>query len=523
MDGDSRERVTAANLNDLEQRAVAAYLRGDEETSEALWERAHSAALRAGDPERAARDAFWLILDLFTRGERVRGSGWLARALHTLESKQDCAAFGLLSVLDSRQRLLQGDVDAAEGAANRAVELARRSGDADLTIFSRLAVAQLQARRGQFADAAALFDEIMVSVTVDDVSPIGVGVVYCAVIDGCFLLFDFGRARAWTSALLRWAAAQSNAMMFRGKCLVHHAETLRWSGEWSDALVEAERACEYSVAYRNPFKYPAGAAFYELGELHRLRGNSAEAEAAYRRAHEHGRSPEPGLVLLQLAQGHVDAAATSIRRVLSERQSSAARAPILGAAVEVLIATGDVEGARGAAEELARLTRPYYAPASRALAAEAFGAVCLADARAQDALVHLREAWTLWQELDAPYESARVRVLLARACRQLDDHTTAELELDTAQRVFERLGADPDVERVAALRQPRRDERERVLTGRELQVIDLVAKGKTNRAIAEELSISERTVDRHVSNILLKLELPSRSAATAYAYRHHLL
>jgi len=523
MDAESRETPTFARLDDLERDATAAYLSGNEAESEALWERAHAESLRAGDPQRAGRAAFWLILDLFTRGERARGSGWLARALRSLESLQESAAFGLLSVLASRQHLLQGEIDAAELAAHRAAELARRFGDADLMIFSGLALAQLQARRGRFADAAALFDEIMVAVTVDDVSPIAVGVVCCAVIDGCYLLFDFDRARAWTSALLRWAATQPNATMFRGKCLVHHVETLRLSGEWPDALVEAERACEYSVAYRNPFKYPAGAAFYELGELYRLRGNLPQAEAAYRRANEYGQLPEPGLVLLQLAQGHPEAAANAVHRLMSERQSNASRATILRAAVEILIAAGDVATARVAADELERLAEPYYAPASRALAAEASGAVCLAEGNVPTALAHLRESWTLWQELGAPYEAARVRVLLAQACRQAGDAAAAELELETARSVFDRLGAGPDVKRVDALRQPRRDSADQVLTPRELQVIDLVAKGKTNRAIAEELSISERTVDRHVSNILLKLELPSRSAATAYAYRHHLL
>jgi DNA-binding CsgD family transcriptional regulator len=275
--------------------------------------------------------------------------------------------------------------------------------------------------------------------------------------------------------------------------------------------------------HKNSFKYPAGAASYELAEIHRLRGDWLAAEAAYRRASEHGQMPEPGLTLAQFARGKLEAAAASIRRLLSERQPAVMRASILHAAVEILVATGDVPTARAAADELVRLTEQYYAPPSRALAAHAIGTVCLAEGDAPAAVRRLREAWTLWQELDAPYEAARVRVVLGQVCRQLGDDAAAELELDAARRVFERLSAMPDVARVDALRNRSRGDRGRVLTARELQVIGLVAQGKTNRAIAQRLSISERTVDRHVSNILLKLGLPSRSAATAYAYEHHLI
>jgi len=383
--------------------------------------------------------------------------------------------------------------------------------------------AQVQARRGQFTEAAALFDEIMVAVTVDKVSPIAVGVVYCAVIDGCHALFDLGRAREWTAELSRWSLTHPTVIAFKGKCLVLRSEIMRLSGAWSDALAEAQRAADWSGEHETSFKYPAGAAFYELGEIHRLRGDWTAAEEAYRRAGEHARMPEPGLTLARFAQGKLETAAASIRRLLSERQSPVMRASILHAAVEILVVTGDVPLARTAADELVRLTEQYYAPPSHALAAHALGAVGLAEGDAPAAVRSLRESWTLWQELEAPYEAARVRVVLSQACRQLGDAAAAELELDAARSVFERLSAVPDVARVDALRQRSRGDRGHVLTARELEVIALVAKGKTNRAIAQRLSISERTVDRHVSNILLKLALPSRSAATAYAYEHDLI
>lgn len=510
-------------VDDLERRAIAAYLGGAEEASEELWALAHTESLKGNDPQRAARCIFWLALDLFNRGEWARGHGWIARGYHLLEEAQDSPELGLLSVLESRHQLKEGDVGAATKASNLALHLAGRTDDSELAIFSRLSVGLVHARGGQYREAAALFDEVMVAVTVDDVSPIAVGVVYCAVIGACHSLFDVGRAREWTTALSRWCSAQPDMVAFRGRCLVHRSEIMRFSGEWPEALAEAEQACAWSKDHASSFKYPSGAAFYELAEVHRLRGNLQAAEAAYRQASEHGQPPEPGLTLLRFAQGKTEMAEAAVHRLLNEQQAGVVRIAVLRAAVDILTATGDARVARNAAEELGQIPTSYYAPALRAAAAHAMGAVCLSEGDAQAAIADLREAWTLWQELEIPYDAARARVLLGLACQQLGDRATAELELDTARRVFERLSAEPDVTRVDELRQRPDKTAAHTLTARELQVIELVARGKTNRAIAKLLTISERTVDRHVSNILLKLDLPSRSAATAYAWQHDLI
>ena len=514
---------TSVEVGELEQKALAAYLSGAQDACEDLWTRAHSECLRAGDIERAALNIFWLTLDLFNRGEWARGNGWLSRGMHLVESGGDSASFGMLWVLASRNHLKQGEIEAADKAARRALDIAASVEDPDLTVFSRLAFSLVRLRQRQFAEATALFDEIMVGVTVDNVSPVAVGVIYCAVIDGCRSFFDLSRAREWTTALSQWYSMRPDAAAFRGKCLVNRSEIMRLSGYWTDALAEAERACAWTEAHENSFRYPVGAAFYELAEIHRLRGNASAAEAAYRRASEHGHPTEPGFTLLQFAGGKTETAATSIRRLLSESQSDVLRASVLHAAVEILIACDDVATAQTAADELATMTTQYNAPALRAFAAGASGAIHLVNGDAPAALKSLRDAWMLWQELDAPYEAARVRVLIGQVYEKMSDHAAAELEFDGARRVFDRLAAQPDIVRTDALRRhdPKTDATP--LTARELQVIDLIARGKTNRAIARQLSISERTVDRHVSNILLKLNLPSRSAATAYAYQHHLI
>ena len=157
------------------------------------------------------------------------------------------------------------------------------------------------------------------------------------------------------------------------------------------------------------------------------------------------------------------------------------------------------------------------------MAAEARGAVELAENDSEAALDSLRRAFETWQQVEAPYEAARVRVLLGMACRAFGDDEGAGMELDAARAAFEQLGAVPDLARVAALTTdvPRRHPSG--LTQRELQVLRLVAAGKTNKAVAQELSLSEKTIDRHVSNIFNKLDVPSRAAATAFAYEHKLL
>ena len=517
------DRGTDPRVDELERQATSACLTGADDDTDALWIRAHNECLKNEDAHRAARCIFWLVLDLFNRGEWARGNGWLARGLHLLQHTSPGSALGLLSVLEARNHLRQGDVEAAGVSANRAWEIAIEVNDLDLNVFSRLALALVLTRRGQFTEAASLFDEIMVGVTVDHVSPIAVGVVYCAVIDACHSRLDIGRAREWTAALDRWCQMQPRMVAFQGKCMVHRTEILRQSGDWTAALAEAEQACAWSGAHANSFRYPAGAAFYELAEIHRLRGDMADAEAAYLQAGEKGHAPEPGLTRLLFAQNRREAAVASIRRLLSERSGGAARPETLLVAVEMLIAVGDLPAARIALDELLHLADQFQSLAVRAMAAHARGMMHLSDGDLPAASGALRDAWKLWQDLEVPYEAARVRVTLGQVCRQMGDEVAANSEFDGARRFFARVSAEPDVARVDALQRGVSVAGVDSLTARERQVIELVATGRTNRAIAQALSISERTVDRHVSNILMKLNLPSRSAATAYAYQNDLV
>jgi ATP/maltotriose-dependent transcriptional regulator MalT len=405
---------------------------------------------------------------------------------------------------------------------HEATGIADRFGDPDLVALSRLGCGQALVAMGNVRDGVPMLDEAMVAVTTGEVSAVAAGVVYCALIIACRDIFDWRRAQEWTVALSRWCATQQDLRPYRGQCLVHRSEIMQLRGEWSDAMAEVQQACQHLA--EPPGDPVLGMAHYQRGELLRLRGEFSRAEQAYRKAGEAGHPVQPGLAMLRLAQGRIGDAAAAIRRVVTEVEGDRVkRARVLAAFVEIVLAAGDVAAARPAVDDLDDLSSDLEAPYLRAVAESARGAVMLADGDVHGACRVLRRAWMTWQELDAPYEAARVRLLIAQACGELGDHDTATMELDAARRVFEQLGAAPALARVAELSGARKQTAPGGLTPREVDVLRLIATGATNREIADRLVISEKTVARHVSNIFSKLGVTSRAAATAYAFRHELV
>jgi DNA-binding CsgD family transcriptional regulator len=517
------DQVAPLGAEDLELLARSAYMLGRDDEYVSCLERAHHTYLEAGDASRAVRCAFWIGHNLLFRGEMSPALGWFARAQRLLEREErDCVERGYLLIPALLQHVISGDFDAAHTTALNAAEIGERFGDQDLVAIALMEQGHALVRQGRTGEGLRLVDETMVAVTAGELSPIVAGIVYCNTIAFCQSVYELRRAREWTAALTRWCEDQPEMIAHKGLCLVHRAEIMTLVGAWRDALEEAHRVGErFRQGVLN--ERALGHAAYRQGEVHRLQGEFAAAEAAYRESSRFGHEPQPGLALLRLAQGNCDAAAAAIRRVVGETTKPLKRVRYLPAYVEIMLAVGEREEARTAHRELEEIAERQGSDALDAMSAHAEGAVDVAEGDARAALLALRRAWQMWQELEAPYEVARVRVQLGLACRALGDDDTAALELEAARGVFKRLGAAPDLAYLDSLASGDVPRGAHGLTTRELQVLRLVAAGETNKAIAAVLVLSDRTVERHVRNIFAKLGVSSRAAATAYAYKHKLV
>ena len=516
------EEVEPLGGEDLELLATSAWMIGRDDEAVSALERAQGVYVGADQPLRAVRCMFWMFLNLALRGEVATATGWLARAGRLLEREEaDCVERGYLLLPVALEGLMEtGDYEAADAAAVAALECGERFGDVDLLTFAVHMQGHARIQLGRADEGLRLLDEAMVAVTAGELSPVFTGLIYCSVITGCQEIYEYRRAQQWTAALTRWCQEQPEMISFTGQCLVHRSEIMQMQGSWRDALEEARRACQRFGQGLN--QMAAAQAFYRQGEVHRLQGDLVAAEEAYKDASRCGWEPQPGLALLRLAQGNRSAAAGAIRRVVAETTHPYLRVALLPAHVEIMLAVGDRDEARRAAQELEELAEHYRSFALGGVAGQTRAMVDLADGDPRAALGALRKASEVWQELQAPYETARVRVLVALACRFLDDEDTAALELEAARQVFEELGAAPDVARVDSITRPAPPPTHG-LSSREVAVLRLVAAGKSNRDIAADLFISEHTVARHLQSIFAKLGVSSRTAASAFAYEHHLV
>jgi DNA-binding NarL/FixJ family response regulator len=511
--------VDELDIDDLDRLATAAYLTGHDEDAFTHWGRAHQRCVDDGTIHRAAYFGMRLSQGLGFKGDLGRCRGWIDRTARLLDDASiDCVEQGYLEYGLAMMRIFEaGDIPGARNHFVQAGKIGARFVQRELVTLARIGEGRMLIYLGDVGEGMALLDESMVSIEARELSVLTTGDAYCTVIDACAELVDVARCRAWTESFTRWCDTQQELVLYRGHCFLHRAEVLGLQGAWPQALAEARHACDRLASPVNPAAL--GGAWALEGDLLRLVGELTRADAAYKHAHQFGHEPQPGLALLRLAEGRLEAADTMIRRVVDESEDPISRARVLGAYVEIVLASGDASTARTAAEELRTLATVLGSAYLRAIAARSAGAVLLAENNPKAALVELRSASNDLHALGVPYDVARTRLLLAAACEAVGDRDAAEMESSAGHSILESLGATAPTG--PARRSP--GSNPDGLTPRELEVLVLLARGKTNRAIAQDLFISEKTVASHVSHIFTKLVVTSRSAATAYAYDHHLV
>lgn len=527
------DRRSALTAEDLELLATSAFLLGCGEECRQARLRAYQIYVNEGDFRRAARCAARIGLDQISTGEiaQVAGclpvslsacSAWVAQASALLEHEEEGAEHGYLLIPTAYEQLaMEGDLDGAASTAAQAVHIGRRFGDPDLLALALTIQGRAMVRSRRVHEGMASLDESVALVVAGEVSSPVAGLALTAALDASVETFELRRCNEWTQALTRWCGKQKGMVTFWCRSLAHQAAFHQRHGRWGEALEVAERACDRPIAELDTTA--AAAARYQQGDVLRLRGELRAAEAAYRQASEWGLDPQPGLALLRLAEGDTAAAVASISRACSEIQGGLERARLLPAQVEILLAAGERSAAAEAARELDGIAEHHGIPALDASAEQARGAVLLAEGDALAALASSRQACRVWRHFEVPYEEARALLLIARCCRMLGDEATAALECDAACRIFARLEAKPNLVHARTMLDRSTNASPYGLTTRELEVLRLLATGLTNRAIAEDLMVTTRTVDTHVSSILTKLGVSTRAAATAFAHRHNLV
>lgn len=496
---------TELSTADLGLLGSAAWWAGEVKESLVISEEVYHRLQDDDDPAGAAMKALSLGLLWFIRGDVVIASGWVNRARRILRDLPECAEHGYLLYLEASLTLAANDFRPAHATAARLQEMGRRLRAPELTSFALVLTGLADVHDGDTDAGFAQLDEAMLPVLAGEVAPEWAGALLCSAIDLCHSLMDLPRAERWVTLTERWCEGRAT-VLFTGVCRVHRAELLLEHGSWARAEQELQDA---AAALTGLDVGVAAAAHYCLGELRRLRGDLEGAEADYRRAHQLGRDPLPGLALLRLRHGRPAVAASVLDAALATTRDPLARAPLLAARVEVVLAAEDPRGVTPYLQELTTIADDHLSPGWRAQAARWHGAVLLARGRHAEAVGVLREALARWQEMDAPYRAAQVRLDLARAYDALGDHDTARREHDEAVAVLEQLGA----------RVPRAGDDVSLdgLTPRELEVVRAVAEGRTNREVARSLHISERTVARHLANVYVKTDVSTRTAAVAWA------
>lgn len=438
---------------DLESYGEAAWWSGKLDEAIAHRESAYAAYTAEGDTLGAARMALTLSWDYEGRGSFAVAGGWLANADRLLADQPESPEHARLVLINAITALFaEGDLTRAVQLFEESYEIAKRVGDRDLQMLALSGKGRTHIKSGEIDQGLALLDEATASAMCGDLRAHSAGIVYCLTISTCQDLGDYRRAAEWTDAANRWCD-KLDVTGFPGACRIHRAEVLRLRGDWPAAEAQAVAACEELHDFDRSI---TASGHYEIGEIRRRRGDFAGAEEAYRISSEMGRDPQPGVSLLRLAEGKVDAAVAGITRTLQDAKDPLFRLRRLPAQVEIAIAAGDLRTARGAVAEAEEIVDAYKIGARRAAAYEAIvhlsrGQILLAERDWEGATAALRRARDEWQGVGAPYETARARALLGTAYRRGGDEHAGAAELESALATFERLGARVDAERAKEL------------------------------------------------------------------------
>lgn len=505
---------------DLESMADAAWWCCRIDDSIAARQKAYVAYLDAREPRSAAYAAWLISQDYGIKGESSAGLGWLKRAQRHLVGQPDCVERGFLAVTESDIARTDGDLEQALVHAEVAVELGDRCDSLDLHAMGIQTLGRALIASGHIREGMALLDEAMTLVVGQRLRPLFTGIIYCNVVAACMERADLVRASEWTEAAMAWCGSISDLTPYHGICRMHRVEIATLRGDWEQAASDALRTVEEMQGLE---QHVVAEALYAIGEIHLRRGDLAAAEDWFTRAREKGRDPQPGLAAIRLTQGKLDAALTGLRLSLaSTAEPTLHRARLLATLVEVSIAARHLPEAREAADALATVASETPSSLLDAMALMARASVHLAEEEIDEALRDARAAWSVWQQLKLPYLAAKARVIVGLAAERAGDTDRSQVELEAARLAFERLGASLDA-RAAAEHLRGAVHLPHGLSARELEVLRMVADGKTNREIAAAMVISEKTVSRHLENIFRKLDVSSRAAATAFAFKHELI
>jgi len=511
----------------LEQLGLAGWWLDDATLTFDARERAYNLYREAGDVTGAARVAIWLVWDcLAFRGDFAVASGWLERARRLLEGQEHCAEYGWLLLREGEMALFRGhDAAAAQAHGERAAELGRATADRGLE-FTGLALEGLsRVSAGDVAAGMRCLDEATAAATAGEVPELHtVGVVCCWQIFACERIADYDRAAQWCARVQEFTR-RWQLRPLSGICRTQYAGVLIWRGKWDEAEAELALATsELGTARPGTVTQPLA----RLGQLRLRQGRLDEAAALFVQA---GSQPlaRLGLIALALERSAAADAAADAERFLAQPDSREPnlRAAALELAVRSHARRGDADRARHAAEELRQVALTVATTPLSAAVAAVDGIVRRLVADMAGAVSSWEQAVALYEECGAPFEAARARFDLAEALAAADQQAAAGREARAAADIFEGLGATRDAERarhwLAKSTESPTHGRAPQLTGRQLEIMRLLAHGLSNKEIAQRLRLSDHTVKRHVANILTRLGLPSRAAAVGYAAREGLL